>query len=92
MAERTHPHADATYQVIPAKDGAFAVEVSIPEMHPATVSPFATKADAKAWIAEHRRRVQAGYKPKLRFRGREKEADQRGLGVLPAGDDQIADA
>jgi hypothetical protein len=92
MSERKHPHADATYRVVPTKDKAFAVEVSIPEMHPATVSPFATKADAEAWIAEHRRRVQAGYNPKRRFRGGKKEADHRGLGGLPAGDDQIADA
>jgi hypothetical protein len=59
MAQRTHPHAEATYRVIPTDDGAFAVEVSIPETHPATVSPFATEADAEAWITEHRRRVQS---------------------------------
>lgn len=41
-----------------ATDGAFDVEVSIPETYPAKISPFATKADAEAWIAEHRRRVQ----------------------------------
>lgn len=58
MAQRTHPHAEATYRVIPTDDGAFAVEVSIPETHPATVSPFATEADAEAWTTEHRRRVQ----------------------------------
>ena len=90
MSERKHPHADAKYRVIPAKDGAFAVEVSIPETHPATVSPFATAADAEAWIAEHRRRVQAGYKPELRFRGKGK-ANPRGVGGSPAGDDHIAD-
>jgi hypothetical protein len=58
MAQRTHPHAEATYRVIPFDDGAFAVEVSIPESYPAKVSPFATEADAQAWIAELRRRVQ----------------------------------
>jgi hypothetical protein len=51
MAQRTHPHAEATYRVIPIEDGAFAVEVSIPETHPAKVSPFATEADAEAWVA-----------------------------------------
>ena len=56
---RTHPHADATYRVIALADGAFAVEVSIPETYPAKVSPFATEADAEARIAEHRRRVQS---------------------------------
>jgi hypothetical protein len=40
MAQRTHPHAEATYRVIPSGDGAFAVEVTIPETYPATVSPF----------------------------------------------------
>ena len=55
MAQRTQPQPEATYRVIPIDDGAFAVEVSIPERHPAKVSPFATKADAEAWIADHRR-------------------------------------
>ena len=55
MAERTHPHAEATYRVIPLDDGSFGVEVSIPETYPAKVSPFATEADAEARIAEHRR-------------------------------------
>jgi hypothetical protein len=48
MAQRTHPHAEATYRVIPIDDVSFAVEVSIPESFPATVSPFATEADAGA--------------------------------------------
>ena len=63
MAQRTHPHADATYRVIPADDGTFTVEVSIPESYPAKVSPFATKADAKAWIVEPRPRVQSESEP-----------------------------
>jgi hypothetical protein len=37
----------------------FAAKVSIPETYPAKVSPFATEADAEAWIVEHKRRVQA---------------------------------
>jgi hypothetical protein len=68
MAQRTHPHAEATYRVIPFHDGAFAVEVSIPESYPATVSTFATKADAEAWIAERRRRVQSEDAPSRWFR------------------------
>ena len=59
MAQRTHPHAEATYRVVPSDDGAFAVEVDIPESYPTRVSPFATKAAAEAWITEHRRRVQS---------------------------------
>jgi hypothetical protein len=58
MAERTHPHAEATYRVIPFDDGTFGVEVSIPDSYPTTVSKFASEVDAEAWIAEHQRRVQ----------------------------------
>lgn len=43
MAQRTHPHAEATYRVVPSGDGAFAVEVDIPESYPTKVSPSATK-------------------------------------------------
>jgi hypothetical protein len=59
MAERTHPHAEATYRVIPFDDGTFGVEVSIPDSYPTTVSKFASEVDAEAWIAEHQRRVQS---------------------------------
>lgn len=55
---KTHPHAEATYRVIPFDDGLFGVEVSIPDSHPTRVSMFKTEADAEAWIEEHRRRVQ----------------------------------
>jgi len=79
MAQRTHPHADATYRVIRSDDGTFAVEVSIPERHPAKVSSFATKADAEAWIAEHRRRVQSENEPSRWFRSSSRSgADRRG--------------
>ena len=63
------PHdAEAAYRVIPFDNGAFAVEVSIPESHPVTVSAFATEADAETWIAEHRRRVQSGNEPSRWYR------------------------
>jgi hypothetical protein len=65
---QTHPHAEATYRVIALGDGAFAVEVTIPESYPAKVSTFATEADAEAWIAEHRRRVQSESEPSRWFR------------------------
>ena len=55
---KTHPHAEAAYRVIPSDNGSFAVEVTIPDSHPAKVSPFASEADAEAWIADHRRRVE----------------------------------
>jgi hypothetical protein len=53
-----HPHAEATYRVIPYDDKSFAVEVMVPDTQPATVRPFATASDAEEWIADHRRRVQ----------------------------------
>ena len=56
---KTHPHAEATYRVIPFDNASFGVEVSIPDSHPTRVSMFKTEADAEAWIVEHRRRVQA---------------------------------
>ena len=56
---KIHPHAEATYRVIPLDNGSFGVEVSIPDSHPTTVSTFKTEADAEAWIAEHRRQVQS---------------------------------
>jgi len=38
MAQRTHPHAEATYRVIASGEETFAVEVSIPGTYPAKVS------------------------------------------------------
>jgi len=58
-AERTHPHAAATYRVISLDNGSFGVEVSVPDTHPTRVSSFETASDAEAWIAEHKRRVQS---------------------------------
>lgn len=55
---RTHPHAEATYRVVPISGGAFGVEVKIPDVAPTTVSSFATEADADAWIARTRLRVE----------------------------------
>jgi hypothetical protein len=56
---KTHPHEEASYRVIPFGDAGFAVEVSIPGSNPTKVSPFPSKDDAEAWIAEHQRRVQS---------------------------------
>jgi hypothetical protein len=68
VAQRTHPHAEATYSVVPLADGTFSVEVVITESYPTKVSPFSTEADAKAWIAEHRRRVQSEERTSRWFR------------------------
>ena len=57
---RTHPHAEATYTVVPSQDGTFGVKVEIPETYPTTVSPFASEAEAEAWIAKHKIQVEAG--------------------------------
>ena len=65
---KTHPHAEATYRVIPLEDGSFGVEVSIPETFPTTVSKFVTEADAETWIAQHKSRVQAPTTRESRFR------------------------
>jgi hypothetical protein len=56
---RTHPHAEATYRVVPLNGGNFGVEVSIPDRSPTTVSPFDTEAAAEAWIARTKERVAA---------------------------------
>ena len=66
---KTHPHAEATYRVIPLYHGSFGVEVSIPDSHPTTVSMFKTEADAEAWIDDHRRRVQSQAQSSRWFRG-----------------------
>ena len=65
---KTHPHAEATYRVIPFDNGAFGVEVSIPDSHPTRVSMFKTEADAEAWIAEHRRQVESQTQSGRQFR------------------------
>ena len=57
---RTHPHAEATYTVVPLEDGTFGVKVAIPETYPTTISPFASEADAEAWVAKHKTQVEAG--------------------------------
>jgi hypothetical protein len=55
---RTHPHAEATYRVVPLSGGAFGVEVKIPDTAPTTVSSFTTEADAEAWIVRTKQRVE----------------------------------
>ena len=50
------PHAEATYRVVPSENGS--AEVTIPESSPTKVSPFATEADAEAWITRHQGQVQ----------------------------------
>ena len=55
---RTHPHAEATYRVVPLSGGLFGVEVKIPDRSPTTVSSFDSEAAAEAWIARTKLRVE----------------------------------
>jgi hypothetical protein len=55
-----HPHAEATYRILPVKDGAYGVEVAIPDSSPAMVTSFATEEAARTWIAEHKRQAESG--------------------------------
>jgi hypothetical protein len=65
---RTHPHAEAIYEVVPHDAGKFAVKVSVPDTNPTTVSSFDSEAAAEAWIASHKARVQAQLRPGATFR------------------------
>ena len=72
---KTHPHAEATYQVILLDSGAFGVEVSIPDSQPTTVTRFASKADAEAWIAAHQARVRSQSQSGAWFRRSERRGN-----------------
>jgi hypothetical protein len=55
-----HPHGGATYRMIARKDGAFQVEVTLPDTAPITMTNFARQADAQRWIDRHKASVNAG--------------------------------
>jgi hypothetical protein len=65
---KTHPHAEAIYEIVPLDPGGFGVRVSIPDTSPTTVSKFQTEAAAAAWIAAHKSHVQAQSQPGIAFR------------------------
>jgi hypothetical protein len=65
---RTHPHAEATYRIVPQKDMTYGVEVSIPGTHPTMVTGLATEQDAAAWVERHKQRVQTPLNGRLPFR------------------------
>jgi hypothetical protein len=67
-SERTHPHAGATYRMMPLTGGTFGVEVVIADTDPTLVSGFATVAAAEEWVAAHKK--QASGTPSLTRRGR----------------------
>ncbi len=56
---KTHPHADASYRVVPLTGDSFGVEVAIPGTNPTTVSSFATEAEAAAWITQTKNRIES---------------------------------
>ncbi len=75
--QRDHPHLGASYKIIPQKDEAFGVEVTIPEMATTTVTGFATAADAERWIARHKEAVAAGRPSRGTFRSMQKRSQSR---------------
>ena len=54
---KEHPHAGATFRVVPQKDLTFGVEVQVPGSFPTMVTSFATEEAAEGWIADYKRRV-----------------------------------
>jgi hypothetical protein len=56
---KTHPHAEANYEVVPLAAGGFGVKISIPDSNPTTVTRFDSEAAAEAWIAAHKTRIEA---------------------------------
>ncbi len=72
---KTHPHAEASYRILALDDGSFAVEVSIPDSNPTTVTKFDSLDAAEAWISGHRGRVQSQTQSGRWFRA----AGRRGL-------------
>jgi hypothetical protein len=47
---RTHPNAEAIYEVVLLDAGRFGVRISIPGTNPTTVSSFDSEAAAEVWI------------------------------------------
>jgi hypothetical protein len=65
---RTHPHAEATYEIVRLAAGGFGVKISMQGMSPTTVSRFETETAAEAWIAAHKSRIQAQSQSGMIFR------------------------
>lgn len=65
---RTHPCAEAVYEIVALAASGFGVKVSTSGASPATVSRFETAAAAEAWIAAHTRRVESQSQPRTVFR------------------------
>jgi hypothetical protein len=65
---KTHPYAEALYELVPLDTGGFGVKVSVPDASPTMVSGFDTDAAAEAWIDSHKSRVQAQTQLRTAFR------------------------
>ena len=70
VAFKPHRHEGATYRILELRDGAFGVEVTVPDMQPTKVSGLSDRASAEAWIDRHRRQVAAGTPQRKYFRDR----------------------
>jgi hypothetical protein len=57
LSMKTHPHAEATYRIVPLSGETFGVEVLIPGSNPTTVSSFASETEAAEWIERKKNRV-----------------------------------
>jgi hypothetical protein len=55
-----HPHAEATYRLMPLNDGTFAIEVAIPGTHPTKITGLESQARAEAWIDRHKQQIATG--------------------------------
>jgi hypothetical protein len=74
---KEHPHADASYRVVPQKDMTYGVEVAVPGSYPALVTSFTTEQNAEAWIAKHKRRVTEGVFYRLSYRSPHKSSQTK---------------
>lgn len=69
---RSHPHAEAVYEVVSLADGGFGVKISIPDTYPTTVSRFDTVEAAEAWIGKHKDHVASQSEPRRSFSRRQR--------------------
>ena len=64
---KTHPYADAIYEIVPLAAGGFGVKISIQDTSQQR-SAGSTEAAAEGWIDSHKSRVQAQSRPGVIFR------------------------
>jgi hypothetical protein len=74
---KTHPYADAIYEIVPLAAGGFGVKISIQDISPTTVSRFDNAAAAEAWIESHKSRIRAQARSGMIFRKSSTLPDRR---------------